>query len=262
MTETKTPDGVTLRFDETGEGDPAIVFVHGWCCSRDNWRRQIPHFSPNHRVIALDQRGHGESDKPDQDYTVSGFVDDLAWFVVDRGLDGPVIVGHSMGGVIAMNLARKHPDIARGIVMVDSGVTPLSQQWQPAAQRFVAALRSDRYKEAAEGYFRIRMFNAESPPELVEELIAAISQTSQRLIHTVAVDMLGTHVREPGPIPVPALYIRSGSNETTDGELAERYPGLEVASVGGAHFIQLERPDETNALIEGLIARVAEGAPA
>ncbi len=260
--EARTPDGVTLRFDEAGEGDPAILFVHGWCCSRDNWRHQVAHFSRSHRVIALDQRGHGESDKPDQDYTVGGFVDDLAWFIGDRGLERPVIVGHSMGGTIAMNLARKHPDIARGIVMVDGTSTPLPEQLQPVVQSTLAAMQSDTYKQVAQGFVRMSMFNADSPPELIEELVGAISQAPQRLMHTALADLLGPHTKEPGPIPVPALYIRSATNRAAEGELAERYPGLEVATVDCAHFIQLEKPDETNALVEGLIARVAEGAPA
>ncbi len=147
--DTRTPDGVRLRFDEAGEGDLPIVFVHGWCCSRDNWRHQVAHFSPSHRVIALDQRGHGESDKPDQDYTIGGFVDDLAWFIGDRGLDRPVIVGHSMGGVIAMNLARRHPDIARGIVMVDAPSTPLGEELQAVLQGTLAAMQGDTYKQVA-----------------------------------------------------------------------------------------------------------------
>jgi len=256
----RTPDGVTLRFDEAGEGDPAILFVHGWCCSHDNWRHQVAHFSRSHRVIALDQRGHGESDKPNQDYTVGGFVDDLVWFIGDRGLDRPVIVGHSMGGLIAMNLARKHPDIARAIVMVDAPVTPLPEQLQPVAESTLAALQSDAYKQVAEGFVRMFMFDANSPPDLVEKLIGAMSEAPQRLMHTALTDTLNPHTMEPGRIPVPALYIRAVTNFATEEEQTERYPGLEIATVDCAHFIQLEKPDETNALVESLIARVAEGA--
>ncbi len=260
--ETRTPDGVTLRFDEAGAGEPAIVFVHGWTCSRDNWRYQVPHFSRNHRVVALDQRGHGESDKPDQDYTIAGFVDDLAWFIRDRDLDRPVIVGHSMGGAIAMNLARKHPRIARAIVIVDSPIAPLPEELQPVLQGTLAGLQSPSYRQVLEGFLRQFLFNAESPPELVEELIEATSQAPQRLMHTALADLLSPQTMEPGPIPVPALYILAGSDDDAEGELAERYPGLDVTTVDCAHFVQLEKPDETNALVEGLIARVAEGAPA
>ena len=260
--ETKTPDRVMLRFDEAGEGDPAIVFVHGWCCSRDDWKHQVAYFSRSHRVIALDQRGHGESDKPDQDYTIGGFVDDLAWFIGDRGLDRPVVVGHSMGGVIAMNLAREHPEIARAIVMVDAPILPLSEQLQPVAQSTLAALQSDGYKQVAEGFVRMFMFDSNSPPELADQTIESMCQAPQRLMHTALADLLGPNWIKPGPIPVPALYIRAATKISAPEEQAERYPGLEITTVDCAHFIQLERPDETNALVERMIARVAEGAPA
>lgn len=260
--ETRTPDGVTLRFDEAGEGDPAIVFVHGWCCSRDNWRQQVAHFSRSHRVIALDQRGHGESDKPDQDYTIDGFVEDLAWFIGDRGLDRPVVVGHSMGGAIAMNLARKHPQLTRGVVMVDSPITPLPDPLQPVADSTLAAIQSPAYKQVAEGFVRTFMFDTNSPLGLADELIAAMSEAPQRLMHTALTDLLSPHTMEPGPIPVPALYIRAATNYSAEDAQTERYPGLEAATINCAHFIQLERPDETNALVAGLIAQVAEGARA
>ena len=106
---TATINGVSLKYIDTGSGDPATVFVHGWTCSRSDWRHQIEEFAGSHRVVALDQRGHGESDKPDQDYTVDGFADDLAALIGKLGLERPVIVGHSMGGVIANSLARRRP---------------------------------------------------------------------------------------------------------------------------------------------------------
>ncbi len=260
--ETETPDGVTLRFDESGEGDPAIVFVHGWCCSRADWRGQIPHFARGHHIVALDQRGHGESDKPDQDYTIGGFVDDLAWFIGDRDLERPVIIGHSMGGVIAMNLVRKHPSLARGIVMLDSPSTPISEHLQPVAQNTLAALQTEAYKQVADGFVRNFMFDANSPPDLVEEQISAISEAPQRLMHTALTDALSPQAMAPGPIPVPALYVRAATNYAADGEQAERYPGLEVETIGAAHFLQLEKPAETNALLDRFLAKVAEGAPA
>jgi len=63
-------DGVKLHYEEAGAGDPPFVFVHGWCCNHTYFAPQFDHFAKNHRVVAVDLRGHGASDKPEQDYTI------------------------------------------------------------------------------------------------------------------------------------------------------------------------------------------------
>jgi len=69
---------VRLCYEESGTGSAPIVFVHGWCCDHSYFAPQFGYFAARHRVVSVDQRGHGESDKPVQDYTIEGFADDLA----------------------------------------------------------------------------------------------------------------------------------------------------------------------------------------
>lgn len=106
-------DGVNLRYLETGSGDPPLVYIHGWCCNHAMWSEQIEAFAPRHRIITVDLRGHGESDKPDQDYDIAGFADDMGWLIKEIGLDRPVLIGHSMGGVTALKLSA-NTRISRG----------------------------------------------------------------------------------------------------------------------------------------------------
>ena len=70
-------EGVRLCYDERDGGAPPLVFVHGWCCDHRHFGPQLEHFAGRHRVVALDQRGFGCSDKPEQAYTIDGFADDL-----------------------------------------------------------------------------------------------------------------------------------------------------------------------------------------
>jgi pimeloyl-ACP methyl ester carboxylesterase len=117
-------DGVALAYEEAGIGAPPFLLVHCWTCNHTFFAPQFEHFSAKHRVISVDLRGHGESDKPRQDYTVSGFADDLVWLSRQIGLEKPVVVGHSMGGNIALELAARYPDFPSAIVMVDSCIIP------------------------------------------------------------------------------------------------------------------------------------------
>jgi len=91
-------DGVALAYTEAGSGGPPLLLVHCWCGDHTHLDPQFEYFSRSHRVIAVDLRGHGVSDKPVQDYTMAGFADDLAWLRAQLGLAKPVVVGHSMGG--------------------------------------------------------------------------------------------------------------------------------------------------------------------
>src|SRR5262249_39115283 len=72
-------DDTTLAYEDTGTGDPAFVFVHGWTCNHTHFAPQVEHFRRRHRTVAVDLRGHGASDAPEQEYTISGFADDVAW---------------------------------------------------------------------------------------------------------------------------------------------------------------------------------------
>ena len=252
-----TPDGTTLRYTEAGAGDPAILFLHGWCCSRNDWRGQFPHFAANRRCLALDQRGHGESDKPDQDYTISGFVEDAAHLIRELGLDRPVVVGHSMGGVIALNLARAHPDLVRAIVMIDSPVVPLPETLTGTLEATLAGFQSPAYLDVAEGFIRAFMFNTDSPPDLATDVITGMKKAAQRLMLTAIADTLAPASMAAGTIPIPAFYIRAATSIWTQHELTERYPGLDVQTLGCAHFVQLEKPNETNQLIAAFIKDLA-----
>jgi pimeloyl-ACP methyl ester carboxylesterase len=82
----------------------------------------MEHFARQGRVLNAELRGHGDSDKPKQAYSIDGFAEDLVWLCAQLDITHPVIVGQSMGGNIALQIAGRHPDQALGIVLLDSGV--------------------------------------------------------------------------------------------------------------------------------------------
>src|SRR5437660_1035757 len=103
-------DGVKIAYTEEGHGDPAVLLVHGFGCAHLDLEPQLTHFSRRHRVVAMDLRGYGESDKPKQAYSPEGHADDLAWLCKTLGIGRAIIIGHSMGGVIAMAFGANHPE--------------------------------------------------------------------------------------------------------------------------------------------------------
>jgi pimeloyl-ACP methyl ester carboxylesterase len=260
MTQTSTAksatrDGVTLRYTEAGTGEPAIVFVHGWTCSREFWPGQISHFAKKHHVVAVDLRGHGESDKPDEDYSIDVFADDVAWLINELKLEKPVVVGHSMGGVIAMKLARKYPDATSAVVMIDSPIHPLPEAMAPIREQLFAGLQSAGYADVAAAFGRQFFFDANTPPALVEEIAAAMG-TTQRVTYTAFTSMFEPDNQAAGAIPVPSLYIRAQTAYATEDQLREHVPGMGVITVPAAHFVQMEQPAATNNIISDFLDKL------
>ena len=103
-------NGIKLVFEDRSAGKPAFVFVHGTSCNRSFFAPQAEHFARRHRVVSVDLRGHGESDKPPGPYPIAAYADDIAYIIEQVGLSKIVAVGHSMGGVIVLQLAAAHLD--------------------------------------------------------------------------------------------------------------------------------------------------------
>src|SRR5262244_3050674 len=102
--------GIKLFFEDRGAGKPAFVFVHGWSCDHSVFAPQAEHFSQRHRVLSVDLRGNGESDKPQGSYPITNDADDIAYISEQLELGKIVAVGHSGGGLAVLQLAVAHPD--------------------------------------------------------------------------------------------------------------------------------------------------------
>jgi pimeloyl-ACP methyl ester carboxylesterase len=112
-----TVDGVPANVIEMGSGPP-LVFVHGLSGSWQNWLLQIPEFASDHRVIAVDLPGFGESGMPREDISISGYGRWLDALFAEIGIDGAAVVGNSMGGFIGLEAALSVPHRVERLVLV------------------------------------------------------------------------------------------------------------------------------------------------
>lgn len=111
--------GVTLNYVESGkQGQTPIILLHGYTDSWRSFEKVIPKFSKNYYVAALTHRGHGSSTKPAKGYEIRNFADDVAAFISEKKLKRCILVGHSLGGLIAQQVAISHPQHTQAIVLV------------------------------------------------------------------------------------------------------------------------------------------------
>ena len=116
----RTVDGTRLRLIDSGNGTP-VVFIHGFGASIYGWRYQLPPtVTAGYRVVAFDNRGFGFSDKPAHGYTNAAYAHLVVSLLDSLGIASAVLVGHSMGGAIAAEVALTYPDRVRGVVLIDA----------------------------------------------------------------------------------------------------------------------------------------------
>lgn len=115
-----SPDGKKIAYQIFGKGDMPLVFVHGWCCDKSYWDKQIEYFKKDYMIVAIDLAGHGESDADRGNYTMQSFAYDVSTVINDLELTNCVILGHSMGGSVAVETSVQNPDKIKAIFLVDS----------------------------------------------------------------------------------------------------------------------------------------------
>ena len=135
MARVQIANGLTLDYLECGDRQgPAILFVHGYLDSWRVWESSLSFLPRDHRLVFVTQRGFGDSDKPEEGYRQIDFVEDIKAFMDAVQLDHAVIVGHSMGGLIAHYLALLYPERVDGLVLVGTSASAagLDDDWTDA----------------------------------------------------------------------------------------------------------------------------------
>lgn len=113
-------NGINLYYEVNGQGQP-LLFIHGLGSSTRDWESQVPEFSQSHQVITFDLRGHGQSDKPSGPYSIPLMAADTAALLKALGIQSAHVVGISLGGGVAIQLALDAPELVKTLVVVNSG---------------------------------------------------------------------------------------------------------------------------------------------
>ena len=253
-------DGTVLWHDEEGSGGPALVFVHGFGCDHTNFEPQMRHFSPGRRVISVDLRGHGRSDAPEQDYTIDGFADDVAWVCQTLGLVRPIIAGHSMGGMVAATVAERHPDLPGGVAILDAAPVPRPELIPPLvgwaeSLRSPTTFRAD-LRAASDGFFS--PFDSPDVKRRIQDGVYAphhVMLSSAQAMTAFLQRALVVDVAAGWQMPVCAI---AGPLQMNDMDrFAKLCPQLISAQVLGAgHWYMLEVPDQLNAMLDRFVSIV------
>jgi 3-oxoadipate enol-lactonase len=247
---------VRLFYEETGAADaPPLVLIMGWGGDHTAWAFQVPALAVDHRVIALDNRGVGQSDVPEGPYTIAGMAADVVGLMDALGVARAHICGASMGGMIAQELALRHPERVRTL-QLHCTAPSIDAYGRFLIDTLVAVkARGDREENvrAVMPWLLCRKTMIERPDFIrfwIERALAYPYPTSYEGLARQA-DAIRGHdtIARLGEIRVPTL-LTTGAEDilvppVSSRELHARIPGAELVTIpdaGHLHFIeQMER---------------------
>ncbi len=255
-------NGVSLAYEDINPGSPPVLFVHGWGCDHSIFSSQANYFSHSYRVVSVDLRGHGKSDAPLQDYTMAGYADDLAWLCGELALRKPIVVGHSMGGNVAMEFAARHPEIPASIILIDSVIFPHQAflQWLRPLEEL---LRGPNYIAR---YQQVMLSSCLTTDEARRktQLISSLPKAPRHVLASTLANHLTKYDAfwAAGACRGPVAYIGSAVLTADLARLRKLIPQLVTAqTLGSGHFSPLFVPDQINEMLSTFLQICAPPPP-
>ena len=245
-----------LHVRDGGDGSLPVFFVHSLAGNGGQWVLQLDELRPWRRVVAIDLRGHGESDPAeDNDYSIEAMAEDVGAVADQLDLRRFVLAGHSLGALVAIEYAARHPERVAGLLLVD----PNGDQTKVPRDQiepFLATIRKDPLGEL-EWYFR--QLVAAGDPDAARWVLDDLHGT-----HEDAIPSALEEATRYSPLPAlaryggPKLSIISDMNSLPY-SLHRLVPDLPVRLLPGTgHWLQMDRPQELNRLLEEFLELVDE----
>jgi sigma-B regulation protein RsbQ len=251
-----TLDGVRIHYKSIGDGETAVVFIHGWGCDLTAWRAQVKYLADKARLLFVDLPGHGCSDKPIRAYTMDYFAQAVEAVRRDAGVETLAMVGHSMGAPIMRQYYRAHRSRTRALVVVDGSLKQYVKppDIDPYIAHFSGADYLENLSQAVDGCF-VR----DTPGEIRDAIKKAVLSTPKHVLVSALKGILDPAIWNDDPLHVPLLQISSklpwlpADLEAYVRQLASTVECHVLDDVG--HFPMLDRPGEFNELLAAFLRR-------
>jgi pimeloyl-ACP methyl ester carboxylesterase len=255
-------DGVSIAYEVRGEGEPNLVFVHGWSSKRSLWDIQLAHFSQNYRVVAIDLPGFGDSGNDRETWTMEIFGEDIVAVLNKLKLKNVILIGLSMGGPVVVETAKYVPEQIKGIVLVDvmKNIETVTSQ-ESINNIYETYMDMVTYPTLD----KIRPFFIANKEELSNRYIQMVENVSKVGWGESLKDYFRwsneTCIPSIQQIKVPIRSINADHTPTNIETFKKYVPSFEAKIIIGiGHIVPWEAPDDFNRLLEETIQEFAQTA--
>ena len=257
-------EGAPVHYlDSGGSDEEGLVLIHGWAGSTAAWKDQFPAWSELGRTLVIDLPGHGASEPPPNGYSFASFADAVVAVMDDAGLRRGVLVGHSNGAPVVLQVHHRHPERVAGLVSIDGALKGLFSREQ--AEPLFAPFRGPQWQTAMRGLVEgmAAAMDADDRDAVVDMALA----TRQEAVIGGMDAIFGPDAWHEGPIDVPLLLVLAEQPTwSPDYEAWVRTiaPHVDYRVWSGVtHYLQMERPEALrDAMADFLAANALLGSSA
>lgn len=247
-------DGVKISFEKQGDGNIAIIFVHGWANDKTIWDAQMKYFSKKYTSVALDLGGFGKSGNNRKDWTIDAFSEDVDAVIKKLELDKVVLVGFSMGGPVVVESANKIPDKVLGIVLVDN-LQNVEMKFPPQAIGKMDSISMDLVKHLTKEKLLKRGFIKKNPDMAYKRGLEMIDDSPmigwEEPINAIINWQNRQCTKSLSKIKVPVVSINSDMKPTNIDAFRKYVPGYKAHIIhDSGHVVMWDATDEFNKQLE------------
>ena len=247
-------DGVKISFEREGNGDVAIIFIHGWANDKTIWNAQVELFSKEYTSVAIDLAGFGKSGNNRKNWTIDAFSEDVIAVINKLNLKRVVLVGFSMGGPVVIESANKIPKKVLGVVLVDN-LQNVEMKFPPQAIGKMDSISMDLVKHLTKEKLLKRGFIKKNPDMAYKRGLEMIDDSPmigwEESIKAIADWQNNECTKSLSKIKVPVVSINSDMRPTDIDAFRKYVPGYKAHIIhDSGHVVMWDATDEFNKLLK------------
>ena len=251
-------DNIKLYYEDWGPKDSVpLIFIHGWISSSEFWRNQVEYYKAKRRIIILDLRGHGQSDKPQKEYSIQTFSDDLYSFMKHLSIEKCILVGHSMGGMISLRFTLDHQKKVEKLVLIETiakSAFSLRRRLLFLISQFAFSISYESFMK----YYLSRMYRKNYPKIILEKTLEKVLNNPKYVVTSCYSAIKKFNVSHELTSIVTPTYIIHGTESFLPLNQAKyimnRVPNASLMIIEGAgHATPREVPKKVNELLEQVL---------
>lgn len=250
-------DGQKIHYKESGNGNTAIILVHGWLGNTEWWNDQEKYFTPKHHIVQIDLAGHGKSDSSRENWTSSQYTDDIKAVADALESQDIILVGHSMSGAYVLEASLKIPKV-KALVLIDT-LKDLDESFtKEQVEQILSMYRSD-FKNAVENILPQYLFAEQTPVSVTERIQKEFLQNEPEKAINALKPLYETDFKSIAmQVQIPVIAINSDASPTNlegNRKYLKDYDYVTITGVG--HYPMLEKPEEFNTILGDVLKRLS-----